>query len=388
MTARLRLLAITGSRADFGPWLPILDEARRRASVVEVRLVVSAMHLDPRFGSTVEEVRRSGHPIAAEVACTPDGDSRPEMAAAIGRAIVGMAPVIAGERPDWLLVLGDRGEQLAAAIGALHAGVSVAHLHGGEVTRGAVDDTVRDLITRIAHLHLVATLDAAARLAAMGEETWRIQRVGAPGLDRLRAEAAGDAAGLRSRYGLAADGPYLLVVQHPPTVGEERAAADLDATLDAIGTIGMPALVVYPNADAGGRAMIERIEQRGASVRAVASLPRGDYATLLAGAAALVGNSSSGIIEAPLLGVPAVNVGDRQEGRTRGDNVIDVPAEATAIADAIRRATRPGFRATLDRQSPYGTGDAAPRILDVLASTPLDERLRTKRPPGSAGHGR
>jgi UDP-N-acetylglucosamine 2-epimerase (non-hydrolysing)/GDP/UDP-N,N'-diacetylbacillosamine 2-epimerase (hydrolysing) len=381
----LRLLAVTGSRADFGLWLPVLEEARRRGSAVDARLLVTAMHLDARFGRTVEEVRRSGHMIAAEVPCTPEGDGRVEMAAAIGRAIVGMAPVIADRRPDWLLVLGDRGEQLAAAIAALHAGVATAHLHGGEVTRGVVDDTVRDLVTRVANLHLVATEDAASRLEAMGEEPWRIHRVGAPGLDQLRAAAAGDLAGLRGRYGLPAEGPYLVLVQHPETVGEERAERDLEATLEAVRTVGLPALAVYPNADAGGRAMIERLRRVDATLPAVASLPRGEFATLLSGAAALVGNSSSGIIEAPLLGVPAVNVGRRQEGRTRGDNVIDVPAEPSAIADAIRRATDSSFRATLSGTSPYGSGDAAARILDVLAGTPRDERLRAKRPAGSAG---
>jgi UDP-hydrolysing UDP-N-acetyl-D-glucosamine 2-epimerase len=307
------------------------------------------------------------------------------MASAIGTAIVGMAPVIADERPDWLLVLGDRGEQLAAAIAALHAGVAVAHLHGGEVTRGAVDDAVRDMVTRIANLHLVATEDAAGRLRAMGEEPWRIQRVGAPGLDNLLQEAGGDLAALRARLGLPPEGAYLVVVQHPETVGEERSARDLAATLDAVRAVGIPALVVYPNADAGGRAMIDRLREAGPALRTVQSLPRGDYATLLAGALALVGNSSSGIIEAPLLGVPAVNVGRRQEGRTRGDNVIDAPAEAAAIGEAIRRATDPAFRAGLSRTSPYGAGEAGPRILDLLASTPRDERLRVKRPPGVAG---
>jgi UDP-hydrolysing UDP-N-acetyl-D-glucosamine 2-epimerase len=388
MTATLRLLAVTGSRADFGLWLPVLGEALDRAPRVEAGLLVSAMHLDPRFGGTVDEVRRSGHAIVAEVPCTPEGDSRAEMAAAIGSAIDGMAPVIASERPDWLLVLGDRGEQLAAAIVALHVGVAVAHLHGGEVTRGAVDDVVRDTITRIANLHLVATEDAARRLEAMGEEPWRIHRVGAPGLDRLLSEAGGDMASLRARHGLPADGPYLLVLQHPETVGEERAAADLEATLEAVRASGLPALVIHPNADAGGRAMLERLLRADAPLPAVASLPRADFATLLAGAAALVGNSSAGIIEAPLLRVPAVNVGRRQEGRTRGDNVIDVPGEASAIARAIREATEPSFRARLSGSSPYGSGGAAPRILDLLEATPRDERLLAKPPPGQPPDGR
>jgi UDP-hydrolysing UDP-N-acetyl-D-glucosamine 2-epimerase len=256
------------------------------------------------------------------------------------------------------------------------------------LTRGAVDDTVRDLVSRVAHLHLVATEAAEARLAAMGEERWRIRRVGAPGLDLLVSEARGDLAELRQRHGLPPDGPYLLVVQHPETVGAERAAQDLDATLSAVAGSGLPALVVYPNADAGGRAMVARLESAGRGLRAVASLPRTEYATLLAGAAALVGNSSSGIIEAPLLGVPAVNVGRRQEGRTRGDNVIDAPSEASEIAAAIRTAAQPAFRVGLSRTSPYGDGRAAERILDALVTTPRDERLLVKRVGEPDGSGR
>jgi UDP-hydrolysing UDP-N-acetyl-D-glucosamine 2-epimerase len=379
----LRLLVVTGTRADFGLWLPVLHAARDAG--MEPRVLVTAMHLDPRFGGTAAQVRAAGFPVAAEVACTPEGDTRGEMATAIGRAVVGMAPVVEAEDPAWLVVLGDRGEQLAAAIAALHTGTPVAHLHGGEVTRGAVDDTVRDLVSRIAHLHLVATEEAAERLASRGEETWRIHRVGAPGLDRLRDEAVGDLAALRVRHGLPPDGPYLLVVQHPETVGADRNADALAATLAAVTATGLPALAVYPNADAGGRAMIQALEALPSSVARVPSLERGDYATLLAGAAALVGNSSSGLIEAPLLGVPAVNVGRRQAGRTRGDNVIDAEADPDAIAGAIGRAVDPAFRAGLSGSSPYGDGHAAGRIVELLRATPRGELLLMK---GSASGAR
>jgi GDP/UDP-N,N'-diacetylbacillosamine 2-epimerase (hydrolysing) len=377
VTDLLRLLLISGTRADFGLWTPILEEARRRDGI-EASLLVTAMHLDRRFGSTVDEVRAAGWRIAAEVPCTPAGDGRAEMATALGTALRGMAPVIKEEAPSWLLVLGDRGEQLAAALVAVHLGIAVAHLHGGEVTLGAIDDTVRDLITRIAHLHLPASVEAATRLEAMGEQAWRIKRVGAPGLDRLRQEAGGDIERLRADHGLG-NGPYLVVVQHPETVGQRDAVADLQATLEAVEGSGLVSLGLFPNADAGGRAMAARLANPPRGMRVVPSLPRNEFATLLAGAAALVGNSSSGIIEAPLLRVPAVNVGERQAGRTRGDNVIDVPADAAAITAAIHAALAPGFRDMLSGTSPYGDGTAATRVLDVLQSTSRDDRLIRKR---------
>jgi UDP-hydrolysing UDP-N-acetyl-D-glucosamine 2-epimerase len=374
MSGRMRLLVVTGTRADFGLWMPVLREAERRE--LEVELLVTAMHLDPRYGETVREVREFGTLIAAEVRCTADGDGLADMASSLGVALEGMAPVIAARRPSWLMLLGDRGEQAAAALAALHLGTPVAHLHGGEVSHGAVDDTLRDVVTRVAHLHLVATDDAAARLRAMGEEAWRIRRVGAPGLDLLREEAQGDLSGLRRAHGLG-EGPYLLVVQHPETVGQVNPRHDMQQTLNAIATVGLPALLVGPNADAGGRAMSE-VAERG-SLSTVASLLRAEFATLLGGAAAIVGNSSSGIIEAPLLGIPAVNVGERQAGRTRGDNVIDVPADAGAIVAGIRSALAPAFRTGLSGTSPYGDGGAAPRILDALGEAAGDPRLLAKR---------
>lgn len=374
----MRLIAVTGTRADYGLWVPILREAQRRDGV-EMALLAAAMHLDPRFGSTIDEVRGGGWRIVGEVASSPAGDGRDEMAAAVGQTMVGMAPVLAREAPDWLLVLGDRGEQLAAALIAAHlGGVAVAHLHGGEITLGAVDDTVRDLVSRIANLHLPATEDAVNRLAAMGEERWRIRRVGAPGLDRLRDEARGDRDALRQAHGLGT-GSYLLVVQHPETVGRSDPVADLQATLEAVELTGLPALALFPNADAGGRAMAQRLGDVPPGMRVVPSLSRLDYATLLAGAAALVGNSSSGIIEAPLLGVPAVNVGERQSGRTRGDNVIDVPAETDRIVAALEKVLQPEFRAGLSGTSPYGDGHAAGRVLDALEEVWDDSRLFRKR---------
>jgi GDP/UDP-N,N'-diacetylbacillosamine 2-epimerase (hydrolysing) len=377
---RLRLLAVTGTRADLGLWLPVLREAESRSDRVDVSVLVTAMHLDARFGETVREVRAAGVRIAAEVPCTPAGDSHEEMAQALGVAIVGIAPVLASERPDWLLLLGDRGEQAAAALAALHLGRAIAHLHGGEITRGAVDDTLRDIVTRTAHLHLAATQGAARRLQAMGEERWRIRVVGAPGLDQLSTAADGDLGALRNEHGLG-PGDYLLLVQHPETVGDRDGVRDLAATLSALAAVDMQVLAVLPNADAGGRAMAASLQDAAESgqIRVVSSLARGDYATLLRGASALVGNSSSGIIEAPMLGVPAVNIGARQEGRERGDNVIDVPPEREAIEDALERVLDPAFRRSLSHASPYGDGRTATLVLEELERTPIDQRLMTKR---------
>lgn len=378
----LRATIVTGTRADFGLWTPVLEELGRRAPTTEVNLLAMAMHLDPRFGNTIDEVRRSGVPIIGEVPCVPDSDAPSDMASGLGIALQGAARILAVHRPGWLLVLGDRGEQLAAALAALHEGIPVAHLHGGERTLGAVDDVLRDLISRIAHLHLVATAGAEARLEAMGIARWRIRRTGAPGLDAIGGHPAVSETEVRARYGLPETGHYLLVVMHPETGAAATPPSELaDAVLSGVAEIDLPAMAVWPNADAGGRAIAERLEDvrpRFASLHA--SVPHDDYVALLRGAAALVGNSSSGIIEAPFLGVPVVNVGRRQMGRERGDNVVDVEAHPAAVAEGVARAIAPDFVAGLSGRSPYGDGHAAPRIVDALLETPIDERLLQREP--------
>ena len=370
-------MVVTGTRAEWGLWTPVLAEMRRRAGI-ELSVVVTGMHLDDRFGGTVAEIRASGYPIAAEVACTPQGDSRTDMVVALGETVVAMAPVIERQSPDWVLLLGDRGEQLAAALIALHQGLAVAHIHGGERTLGAVDDAMRDMISRIAHLHLVADPAAASRLQELGEAPWRIHVTGAPGLDDL-AELRDRAIAEPGQLDGLPDRPFAVVIYHPETVGNVDPVSAIGEIFAAIDERGLSAVAIMPNADAGGRAVREAILAHASELDAVfPSLPREQYVGLLSRAAVLVGNSSSGLIEAPLLKLPVVNVGERQRGRLRGDNVIDVRAERDAIAAAVERALTPAFRAGLSGTSPYGSGDASRRIVDAVLSLPIDERLLVK----------
>lgn len=360
------LLLVTGTRADFGLWVPVV-EALARAGF-ESGFLVTAMHLDDRFGRTVDEIRASGLTIAAEVECTAEGDAFVDMSAALGLAVERMSPVIESLRPDRLLVLGDRGEQLAAALVALHLGIRVSHLHGGERTLGAVDDTIRDLISRIATLHFVAMEDARRELIRLGIDDAAIHVTGAPGLDAIARRPRDHDEEIRAQYG-AGGGPYVILAQHPETIGGADPVDQLTASLDAVTRTGLPVVAIYPNADAGGRQMSELLAGASAAgIRVHRSIPHDAYLGLLAGAAAIVGNSSSGLIEAPMLGVPVVNVGTRQQGRTRGDNVIDVPADADAIATALERALTPAFRRSLSGRSPYGDGSAAERIADHMAA--------------------
>jgi UDP-hydrolysing UDP-N-acetyl-D-glucosamine 2-epimerase len=370
-----RLLIVTGTRADFGLWVPVLRAATEHPDL-HPRLLITAMHLAEGFGDTAREVRSAGFEIAAEVPTIPPGDEPEDMARAVAAAIEGIAPVLQRERPDWLLVLGDRGEQLGAVLAAIHFPVAVAHLAGGDRTLGAVDDSMRDMITRAAHLHFPGSEAAAERLRRLGEVSWRIHMVGSPGLDDLVGLSSRPAADVLRRYGVPVEGGHLLILQHPETRASRDAAADMRETLAATAESGRARIAILPNTDAGGRAMAEQL--RSAGIPAFASVPRPDFAVLLATAAALVGNSSAGIIEAPLLRVPTVNIGSRQEGRARGDNVVDAAPNREAIEEAIARAVSPNFRAPLSGASPYGDGHAAARIASLIAAQPIDDRLLRK----------
>lgn len=380
---RRRVAVVTGTRAEYGLLRPVLGELSASSSLVPL-VVAAGMHLLPQFGLTVRDIERDGHAVAARVTMGAAGDDPAAMARALGAGIAGMVTAFEALAPDVVLVLGDRGEPFAAAVAAAHMNIPVAHIHGGECTTGGnIDESLRWATTRFSHLHLVATRRAALRLTGSGEEAWRVTVVGAPGLDAALNEPLLSDEDLIGEMKLDLGRPVVAVVQHPVTTQAAAAAAQMRETMAAVIEIGCQVVAVYPNADAGGRSMIAVLEQYRSwpDVRLYPSLPHRAFLSLLRRASALVGNSSCGIIEAPAFGLPAVNVGIRQEGRERGANVIDVGHDRHAIAAAVRRAItdRRLRRAIAESPNPYGDGRAAPRIAARLAEVELNERLLQKR---------
>jgi len=379
-----RICIVTGTRAEYGLLRPIMRAVRRRRGLA-LQVVVTGMHLARRFGHTVDEIAADGFRIDARVRTVPRDDTNTAYAASVGTGVRGLARAFDDLRPEVVLVLGDRVEAFAAATAAALSNRVVAHVHGGDRAQAGYDDYMRHAITKMAHLHFAATRASARRIERLGERRDRVWVVGAPGLDEIRTARLPAASTLRRRYGLDATAPFLLVVQHPVSTQSDRAAREMRATLGAVLKSGLPALVVYPNADAGGRRMIAVVERTAAEnserLIAVPSLPRLDYLALLKCAAALVGNSSSGIIEAPSFKTPVVNVGDRQAGRERANNVIDVKPTRADVARGIEQALNDTtFRRRLARcRSPYGTGHAGVAIARVLARVPFDDKLRMKR---------
>lgn len=376
-----KIAVVTSSRADYGHLYWPLKELSARPSV-ELRLIALGPHLSPEFGHTVEEIERDGFVVDERVECLLSSDTDVGMAKTIGVATLGMADVLARLRPDILLLIADRYEMLAPASAALALRIPVAHIEGGEVTEGAIDDSVRNALTKLSHLHLTTTEAARRRVLAMGEEAWRVHRVGSPSLDHLRRRALIPRAALGAALGLDLGRSTVVVTYHPVTV-ERETTVEAGPLFAALEQTGWQLVFCYPNADAGSRAIVERARafcQSRADAHLFVNLPHLTYWSLLATASLFVGNSSSGIMETPSLKLPAVNVGGRQAGRERARNVLDAEPTVESILAQSRRALGPAFRASLEgMKNPYGDGHAAERIAGLLSEVPLGDRLLVKR---------
>ncbi len=302
--ARIRnILYISGTRADYGLMVSVLN-AIRNMPEMKVEIVATGMHLMHEFGNTVNEIRKDGFDIY-EIESTYERDDRQSAAIFIGEFAQNLAKKLSEIEPDIILLLGDRAEMLSGAIVGSYMGIPVAHVHGGDVT-STVDEHTRHSITKLAHLHFAATKKSASRILKMGEEKWRVYTVGSPALDGIFAEQFAKPAELERMYGIDASKQLILAVQHPVSVEHSSSEAQMRETLEALTELGRQTVLVYPNADAGGRAMIREIrryEER-SFLKAFKSIPRNDYLGLMRIASAMVGNSSSGIVEAPSFHIP------------------------------------------------------------------------------------
>jgi len=373
---------VTVARSDFGCYLPVLREMERHPDL-HARLFVSGMHLSPEFGLTVREIEEQGFSADERIEMLLSSDTPQGIAKSIGLGVAGFSQTFQRSEPGLLLVLGDRFEMLSAVVAALPFNIPVAHIHGGELTYGAIDDAMRHAITKMSHLHFASTETSAARIVQMGEEPWRVTVSGAPALDNLRTTELLGRGELASRFGLHLDDEFLLVTFHPETLNYDRTDVVLAQLLGALEELALPSIITYPNADTHGRSIVDGITalaSRDGRFQVAPSLGAQGYWSLARLAQAMVGNSSSGIIEAPSLGLPVVNIGDRQAGREKAANVIDVAADKSGIVEAVRRAISPDFRASLrGLENPYGDGHAAEKIVRRLADEEDRECLIRKR---------
>lgn len=376
-----RIGVVTSSRADYSHlYWPLRELAAHPA--VELGILVLGPHLSPEFGSTVDEIERDGLPIKARIECLLSSDTDTGMAKTIGLAMLGLADALTAWRPDLLLLIADRYEMLAPATTALSLRIPIAHIEGGEISQGAIDDQVRNALTKMAHIHFTSTDMARRRVIAMGEEPWRVHCAGAPSLDHISRSQLLNRSELQARLGLNIEPRALLAAWHPVTILRDT-NAEADTLFAALAQTPGQLLFVYPNTDAGSHVLIERTRALAGTrghTHIFVNLDAVTYWSLLGQVDAMVGNSSSGIMEAASFALPVVNVGMRQQGRERARNIIDAAPETTAIRAAIEQALTSEFRAGLrGMTNPYGNGTAATAIARVLTSVPL-EGLLIKEP--------
>jgi UDP-N-acetylglucosamine 2-epimerase (non-hydrolysing)/GDP/UDP-N,N'-diacetylbacillosamine 2-epimerase (hydrolysing) len=335
------VLYVSGSRADYGPVRRVL-QAIQRDPELELGLLVTGMHLDPAHGETWQEIAADGFTIAERIYGRVTGDTLATMSASVGLYLYGMSQAIARLRPDIVLVLGDRGEQLAGAMAAAFQNIVVVHLCGGSLS-GSIDDSIRHAITKFAHYHLPAFDEHAKRIIQMGEDPATVQVVGLPGGD-LRPDVTFSREQICAEYSLPLDRPYLLVIQHSVTHLQADAGNQIMETLEAVAALGYPTLLANPNDDAGGRAILAKMREYGERFPHLHLLhpprSRERFASIMAHAGVLIGNSSSAIVEAMSVSLPVVNIGDRQRGREQLACLLNVNYDRTAIRQAIEKALR------------------------------------------------
>ena len=371
MTARRKICVVTGARAEYGVLFWLMKEIAADPDL-QMQLVATGMHLSPEFGLTYRQIEADGFTIDAKVEMLLSSDTSVGNAKSIGLGLIGFADALDRLRPDILLVSGDRFEILAAAQAAMVARIPIAHIHGGETTEGAFDEGIRHAITKMAQWHFVAAEPYRRRVIQLGEAPERVFNLGAPGLDHLANLQWLDRSELKATLGIPLRTPLFLVTYHPVTLHSESPVAAFEELLAAFDELPEATVIfTYPNADPGGRVLIDRINawatQRSAHARAFVSLGQQRYLSLMREADVVIGNSSSAIIESPALKKATVNLGERQKGRLKAASVIDAAEKQEDISAAIRKALSEEFRGTLaDTVSLYGCGNASGRIKNTL----------------------
>jgi GDP/UDP-N,N'-diacetylbacillosamine 2-epimerase (hydrolysing) len=375
-----KICVVTGTRADYGCLRWVMEGIRETAGL-QLQLIATGMHLSPEFGLTYREIEKDGFQIDRKVEMLLSSDSPTGLAKSMGLGLIGFGEALDEQKPDLVLVLGDRFEIFSAVAAAMIARIPVAHLHGGEATEGAIDEAIRHSITKMSHLHFVAAEEYRKRVIQMGENPDRVFLVGGLGVDAIKKLKLLDRPALEESLGFHLAPKNLLVTFHPTTLESLTSSQQMTELLAALEPLADTRLIfTMPNADTDSRVlfdMIERFVADHANARAYTSLGQLRYLSCMRHVDGVVGNSSSGLTEAPTFAKATINIGDRQRGRLKAGSVIDCAPERAAIAAALAHMYSPAFKAKLGTgRNPYGDGGASERVLETLAKVSLNGILK------------
>ena len=376
-----KICVVTGSRAEYGVLYHTIEKIVA-SNDLELQLVVTGMHLSTAFGCTVSEIEADGFPIADRVEMLIASDSNTATGKSVGLGVIGFVDCFKRLSPDIVLLIADRFEMFAAATAAMMMNLPIAHISGGEVSEGLIDEQIRHAITKMSHLHFVAIEENAARVKQMGEEPWRVKIVGGPWMDNFKKFVPYTRQEIQDKLSVELSLPTLLVTYHPVTLEQDKLDDHIKALLGALNPFKGGIIFTYPNADAGGEKIIRAIESFRTGrphVKAYKSLGRQMFFSLLKQVNMLVGNSSSGILEALPFQLPVVNIGNRQKGRFATGNIISVAEDKEAIHNAIEQGLSEAFKAHIKGiKNPYDKGDAAGNIVEALTTVELGPKILSK----------
>ncbi|CAH0118001.1 UDP-N,N'-diacetylbacillosamine 2-epimerase (hydrolyzing) [Paenibacillus sp. CECT 9249] len=378
-----KILGVTGIRSEYDIMSSVF-QAIQQHPMLQLELIVTGAHLSKGYGNTIDEIKKDGFVIADQIESLINGDNSSSRVKGLAIQLQGMIQTVARTKPDILLVLGDREEAMSTALVGAYMNIPVAHICGGDRVVGNVDDQVRHAVTKLSHLHFASNEESYNRIIRMGEQPFRVFNTGNPGLDRLLHVEQLSSNELSNRLGFhfSEEEPILLLIQHVISTEIEESYFQMKQTLKAIERLGIKTILSYPNSDAGTHGLIEAIEEyeKLPNLYTAKNIPRVEFVNIMRRASCLVGNSSAGILEAPLLKLPVVNVGNRQKGRLHAENVQFVNHDEEEIYQAIYKAVYDSaYREMVQHcKNPYGDGKASLRIAQILASEPLDDRLLIK----------
>lgn len=380
---RRKILAVTGIRSDYDLMTPVF-KAIQNHSELELQLIVTGAHLSHSYGYTVEEIKKDGFVIADQIESLLNSDLTSGRVKGLAIQLQGMIQTVERVNPDILLVLGDREESMTTALVGAYMNIPVAHVAGGDRVIGNVDDQVRHAVSKLAHIHFTTNQESAERLIKLGEESFRVFNTGNPGLDRLKEVPLLTRKELSAKldFTLDEEEPLILLIQHVISTEVEQAYEQMKITLDAVKEMGVKTIISYPNSDAGGQQMIRAINEYASLpfIHVQKNIPRLEFINIMRQSNCMLGNSSAGILEAPFLRLPVVNVGNRQKGRLHANNIQFVSHDRLEIRKAVEKALyNKSYLYEIEQgTNPYGDGNSALKIANILAKITIDEKLLIK----------